>query len=343
MNDDSFTDNGFRNPTDGDGYWDPEPRNRGSLRRQLGFPMAALAFIFAGSFLAQRILAAVLSTAAPSLLDSELFLFVLSTGSMYFFSMPLSLLLFRGAKAASPEKHPLSLPEWLGLFAVCFAVSLAGSWIGQLLNGMIAALRGEPVVNDLEETLDQIPLWATFLFVGVLAPIMEELFCRKLVIDRLLCFGELPAVLISGIAFGLIHGNFYQFFYAAMIGIVFGFIYVRTGNILYTISLHVAFNLVGGVYTSEMSRLLLPMTEGEETGEIAVSLPGVLMEFAYLGLLAVCIGGAIAALICFRKKIRLRKSEPLPAGEWLRVSAINPGVWAFLATVVGLFALSLIP
>ena len=47
--------------------------------------------------------------------------------------------------------------------------------------------------------------------------------------------------------FGLCHGNFYQFFYAFGIGLVFGYIYTRTGRIRYTIVLHMIINFLGSV------------------------------------------------------------------------------------------------
>ena len=43
---------------------------------------------------------------------------------------------------------------------------------------------------------------------------------RKLLIDRIVPFGQRVAVVVSGLAFGLFHGNFYQFFYAFSLGAV---------------------------------------------------------------------------------------------------------------------------
>ena len=45
-------------------------------------------------------------------------------------------------------------------------------------------------------------------------------------------------MLFSGLMFGLFHGNLNQFVYAFVLGLCFGFIYVKTGNIRYTIGLH---------------------------------------------------------------------------------------------------------
>ena len=47
--------------------------------------------------------------------------------------------------------------------------------------------------------------------------------------------------------FGLFHGNLNQFVYAFVLGLCFGFIYVKTGNIRYTIGLHMLVNFLGSV------------------------------------------------------------------------------------------------
>ena len=70
---------------------------------------------------------------------------------------------------------------------------------------------------------------------AVLAPVFEELVFRKVLVDHVLPFGEWPAILFSGITFGLFHGNLTQFFYAALLGMVLAYVYIRTGNILYSI------------------------------------------------------------------------------------------------------------
>ena len=60
-------------------------------------------------------------------------------------------------------------------------------------------------------------------------------------------FGEKPAVILSGLAFGLIHGNLTQFFYAFGLGIAFGYIFVKTGKVKYPIILHMIINFLGSV------------------------------------------------------------------------------------------------
>lgn len=77
-----------------------------------------------------------------------------------------------------------------------------------------------------------------FVSIALQAGIFEELLFRKAFIDYSKRFGKVFAVIISSVLFGLIHLNLSQFIFALLIGIVFGIIYVVTGNISLTIILH---------------------------------------------------------------------------------------------------------
>ena len=59
---------------------------------------------------------------------------------------------------------------------------------------------------------------------------------------RTLKYGEGVSILLSGLAFGLFHGNFNQFAYAFGIGVFFAYVFVKTGNVKITIALHACMN-----------------------------------------------------------------------------------------------------
>ncbi len=103
---------------------------------------------------------------------------------------------------------------------------------------------------ELEELLSQGSPCFTLLFSVVLAPVMEELIFRKVLIDRTIVYGDKAAVVLSGLLFGVFHGNFHQFFYAFGLGCIFAYVYIRTGKLKYTISLHMAVNMLGGFLSS---------------------------------------------------------------------------------------------
>ena len=73
--------------------------------------------------------------------------------------------------------------------------------------------------------------------------------------ERIVKYGELAAVLASGLFFGLFHGNLNQFSYAFLLGLFLGFIYVKTGKLGYTIGLHMAINFIGSSLGTWMLRV----------------------------------------------------------------------------------------
>ena len=103
------------------------------------------------------------------------------------------------------------------------------------------------MVNQVEEMIMDMSLWAVILSAVILAPIMEELIFRKLVLDRLAGYGPAVAMSVSALVFGLAHGNFYQFFYAFLLGLIFAYIYLRTGKVRYSMMLHMMVNFCGSV------------------------------------------------------------------------------------------------
>lgn len=309
-----------------------EPK-RGLLREgiRIGVCAGAVTLIFIFTIVAQLLLDMLVRRMAPHLAGEAWYVMALSSVPMYAVAMPLSLLIFRLVPARAPEKKSMKPYVWLGLLAICFGLTYAGNFIGMLVNLIIGAIRGEPVVNELQAVTTATPMWANLLFVGILAPVMEEIFYRKLIIDRLTRYGDLPAILISGLTFGLIHGNFSQFFYATVLGCLFGYVYLKTGKIRYTILLHMAINLIGGVWASEVVKVVNADPEG------LLSMLLLLVQGAFVMLMIV--GAIVAAvlLIIFCRKPLCRAENPMSAREWCRVLALNPAVWLFAALVVFLF------
>lgn len=320
------------------------PIHIGRERLQFGVVLLAVAFIFGCTTLSQVLLDLALSSLFPTVTGADWYPWVLTSVPMYLVAMPLSLLLFRVGEAHTPPRgERLSLLVLLGLVALSFILTYAGNLIGAIANALVGAVTGELPQNDLEAMTSSAPLWTNLLFVGILAPILEELVYRKLVIDRLRRYGDLFAVLVSGVLFGLVHGNLYQLFYAVAMGILFGYLYVRTGRIRYSVILHLSINLIGGVYTAEMMRNLdLEYFAANPVAALAEQPLGVLMLLLYLSFMALCVlGGIVAAILLCRFWVRRFSFAPptvhLDARTRVRVFLLNPATLLFFAFLVWLF------
>ena len=329
-----------------DFFWVPEEpvldaRQERTHLAKLAIAVCAIPVL---SFVAQVVLLLVLQLFFPSVLNEAWFSMVGGSLCMYVFAMPISFLIFRTCKADPVEKKKLGVLAFLGVLAICFALTMIGGLVGTLVNSIISIFTGNEIENPVESLITDVPVWLTTLFVAVLAPVLEEIFFRKLVIDRLRRYGDLFAILASGVLFGLIHGNFSQFFYAALIGVVFGTVYSQTGRLRYTIALHMILNFFGSVYSLEMMKAIGDIPE-LLTGEyILEHLKGFLMYGGYLCLYGVAFLASIPAAILLIRKLRLRKAEvPVTGSDWKVMLLCNPCVWIMLVILLSQFVLNLLP
>lgn len=132
----------------------------------------------------------------------------------------------------------------------CLGATYLFNLLTTLIMLAIEALSGGSTGNLLENVANQAPMGLYLVIVGLIAPVMEELIFRKLLLDRLRPFGDRWAILISGVAFGLFHMNLYQFFYATVLGFIFGGIALKTGKIWHTMVLHAIVNLSSPAITA---------------------------------------------------------------------------------------------
>lgn len=84
----------------------------------------------------------------------------------------------------------------------------------------------------------------------IAAPILEELFFRGMIYQRLRGYcNVIPAILISSLFFGAFHGNLVQFVYAFLIGCMLAFVYERFKTIWAPVVFHVGANLLSVLIT----------------------------------------------------------------------------------------------
>ncbi len=176
--------------------------------------------------------------------DVKAHTFLLGSLCTGLFTLPLMLVLTRRLPALQPEKDRLSAGGFLALVCISYACMIVGNLVGIGINLLLSPGSVDLVANLATAAGPGLEMFIAF---AVLAPVFEELVFRTVLVDRVLPYGEWPAILFSGITFGLFHGNLTQFFYAALLGMVLAYVYIRTGNILYSIGLHACVNFLGGV------------------------------------------------------------------------------------------------
>ncbi len=278
-----------------------------------------LAIMLVSQFLSSFLI----KTFAPGLIESlgNNFTIILTFICNGVIAVTVLFLLTRNVPVADVPKQKLGEVTYIKAIFICFGVMIVGSLIGSLVNYLIT---GE-VKNRIMEVLDGTSPVLMILEVGIIAPICEEFMFRKLIIDRMSRYGEKFAVIASGLMFGMFHGNFQQFFYAMFLGFVFAYIYVKTRNIWYSVSLHMIINLF-------TTAVLVPLLKKSGTD---------IMSQMYLGLAIIFEFGAalvgIIVLLVSIKKIKVTETlaNPGKAGKLFT----SWGMWLFYAVIVVLFLL----
>ena len=93
-------------------------------------------------------------------------------------------------------------------------------------------------------------IWS-LIAVIIVGPIVEELLFRGLLIKTMSkILPESFAVIISAILFGIWHGILVQAIYTAIMGLIVGYVYIKTKSIIYPIIIHVGNNFINGFPTS---------------------------------------------------------------------------------------------
>ena len=161
-----------------------------------------------------------------------------------------------------------------------------------------------------EVTINTASSLSLTLYVCIVAPIVEELIYRGVILRKLLPYGTHLAIVLPAVCFALMHHNFYQGLSAVLGGLVYGFVALRY-SLATSICLHIAKNIISAV---------LPLLE--KSGELG----------AWTTLLLFFIAGVfvlIGSIIVIRRKsFRLPQSVSFPNQP--RAILSHPALWLVL-------------
>lgn len=268
---------------------------------------------------------------APSLLDNPNLSLLVSMLPTYAIAFPLTSLLIRQVPGVQMKKHNMKPTQLLGAFAISYALMYLSNLAGQFFTNIIGIIKGSPVDDAIADLVSELnPLTALFVMV-LLAPALEEWIFRKLLVDRTIRYGEGTAIFLSGLMFGLFHGNLNQFVYTFLVGAFWAFIYVKTGRLRYTIYLHMALNFMGSVG----SLFFLDAISTLEGGSSAMNgfhfLLGMLLPLAivipYLIVVFGLVISGIVLLVTNWKRFRLIPAELfIPKEKRFSVIFLNVGM-----------------
>ena len=136
----------------------------------------------------------------------------------------------------------------------------------------------------------------TFISIAIVPALSEEFLFRGCILSNLLPYGKNTAILFSALLFALMHGNFAQFFYTFIAGIVLGAVYVKTDSIWAPTFIH----LFNNFYSVIQQVVYEQNAKDEQVNKLLF----------VLDMTLVCFGLAIGGWFLYKT---LHRAEPAPA------------------------------
>ena len=165
---------------------------------------------------------------------------------LYVFGLGLFLHITRKIPAYKYEKKKLFFKSIL----LCFLLQFTSILVLTVLTNILTALCGINITTEIEAT----SLYMLFMLL-IFNPIIEEIVFRKLFADKLLRYGERFYILVSSFCFAIVHGvslGIPQIVYTFILGMIWSYLMVKTGNIRLVIIMHALSNLFGSIITQAL-------------------------------------------------------------------------------------------
>ena len=279
---------------------------------------------------------------------------IISVLPLYLVGMPILICLVKKVPAIRLEHRKMTPGAFAVAAIMCFAVMYISNIAGNMLTVIIGLLKGEAVQNVVMQMTSDTSLWVIILYMVICAPVMEEYVFRKLIVDRAAVYGEGVAVLLSGLMFGLFHGNLNQFVYAFALGVFLAYLYVKTGNLKITIALHMMINFVGGFISTVLLRVInieemeaaLSNADMQVIMDYVANNAGGIVAYALFSIFVfgMMIAGTVLLIVNFsRQKFWLAQGEvQIPKGKKFTTVMLNVGMLLYSIFWIGMIVAQLL-
>ena len=276
--------------------------------------------------------------------------YVASDAPLYLVAMPFAVLIMGKSSVIETRKFDMKPGQFFKLLVMCFPLMYVGSLIGNMLASLLSGGNASNSVSDLAM---QFNVW-NVVFLVILGPLFEEWIFRKELISRTRKYGEKTAIVFSALFFALVHMNLFQFFYAFALGLMFGYVYVRTSKLRYSVAMHMIVNFMGGVVAPwvvtniDIDSLMNVLTSAENGDGTAMmqwmgqNATGMMIFGIYMLLYCGLIIAGVVLLIRERKNfVFYTAPEELPRGVRTSTAILNVGVITYIVVTVIITAINL--
>lgn len=211
---------------------------------KLTYPSKNQTWGLAGMFLGSSILAAIVVIPLQSLLSSTS-IDAQMQGSITDFvgyCIPMAFTIWYGVREKRMQRANWNFAfDKAPLFVMLLLIPITLS-VGVVVEPVIETIPMPDFIKQLFEKFFK-NTWLSFVLIGIVGPILEELLLRGIVLEGLLKnYSPRFSILFSAFIFGLIHLNPWQFLAAFVIGVLMGWTYWKTNSLWPCILMHVLNN-----------------------------------------------------------------------------------------------------
>ena len=249
---------------------------------------------------------------------------IISAICNYILPFPILFYLMKKLDSDRLEKESLNIETFLLYFCISFILMVIGNIIGLAVTTLIGNAIQSDITNPIENLINSTDIMLNLIIISIIGPIFEELFFRKLLIDRTIKYGAKVSIILSATLFGLMHGNLNQLFYTFLLGGFFAYVYIKTGKLIYPILLHISLNLMGSV----LSLFVIESTNAIIQGSFTFFDIGFILAYILI-LLLVMISG-LYGLIHYKKTNLNRIRTKIELANPMRTIFLNYGMVCYI-------------
>lgn len=238
--------------------------------------------------------------------------------------------IFRRPARATWPRTRLSAGDAVLLIAFGMAFCILANYLVNYWLQFVSVFGIEPFEGDYHNEGGWLPLVLNLFTYALLPALVEETVFRGWLLGALQPFGERRAMVLSALIFGLMHGNLTQFPFAFLLGLLFGFLFLRTGQLWVGMVIHGLNNAMSVVLDYASANLGL-----SENNYMLLQLA------AFVVLAAV---GTTAGLILRHRSTELTaplldRRNVLPTARRARMMWLSPTIVVALAALIALTVL----
>lgn len=255
------------------------------------------------SIILQIILVNIIHATNPTYIENINILTGLSSLCNYILPFPIFYWLMKKLKSQKIEKNSVGIKTFITYIAITVTLMWIGNIIGLVITNLLSGAIQSEIANPVQELINSNDIIINLVIISIIAPIFEEIFFRKFLIDRSIRYGARVSIILSATLFAFFHGNLNQFFYAFLMGGFFAYVYIKTGKITYTIILHAIINLMGSVVSLIIQNSIYNLQNSMNMMDLAIIL-------IYLLVLSILLLIGILGLMQYKKaKFNGEKTE----------------------------------